>query len=134
MRSVAVKRVFGVVFTLALILGVSGIVNAQSAERQLPADFKSDKCSLFFDGNWGHCCVEHDKTYFFGGTKAERKAADRKLYECIKATGGCGKKMIAGMMYMGVRIGGVGFLKLPFSWGFGKRWKSKEDVDKPPKD
>lgn len=132
MRREVAKPVFGVLFALMLVLGIHGVARGQSVERELPADFKSDKCSLFFDGNWGHCCVEHDKTYFFGGTKAERKAADRKLYECIKATGGCGKKAIAGMMYVGVRIGGVGFLKLPFSWGFGKRWKSKPEADKPP--
>lgn len=88
-----------------------------AAPRPLPDDFVSDRCSLFPDGNYGDCCVEHDKAYFFGGTKNERRAADDRLYECVK---GKGRSFIAKIMWVGVRVGGVGFLPTPFRWGFGK--------------
>jgi hypothetical protein len=85
--------------------------------RVMPADFKSDGCSLFPDGNYRNCCVEHDKSYYFGGTKAERKAADQKLRACVREKG---HRFLAPMMYLGVRIGGVAWLPTQFRWGFGK--------------
>lgn len=84
----------------------------------MPADFVSDGCSLFPDGDYRNCCVEHDKAYYFGGTKAERKAADKELKACVRAKG---HKYLAPMMYLGVRIGGVAWLPTPFRWGFGKK-------------
>lgn len=88
----------------------------------LPADFVSDGCTMFPDGNYHGCCVEHDKSYYFGGTLKQRRAADDRLYECVKATKGPHRKMIAGMMWLGVRIGGVAFLPTPFRWGFGNKY------------
>lgn len=107
---------------LVLVLAAFAVsIGAQSVgERDLPADYVSDNCSMFPDGDYADCCVEHDKAYFFGGTKAERRAADKKLYQCVRAKG---HKYISGMMWLGVRIGGVGFLPTPFRWGFGKDWR-----------
>ncbi|MBK6723929.1 MAG: hypothetical protein IPO41_16060 [Acidobacteria bacterium] len=94
--------------------------------RQLPGDYVSDNCSLFPDGNYADCCVAHDKDYFFGGTKAQRKASDERLKQCVLSKGsGWKRKFLATTIYLGVRIGGVGFLNAPFSWGFGKRWKKQ---------
>ena len=64
--------------------------------------FKSDGCSMFPDYKWRDCCVTHDKAYWKGGTKEQRKIADKALYECIKSKG---YKMVAILMYLGVRIG-----------------------------
>jgi hypothetical protein len=83
--------------------------------------FKSDGCTLFFDGNWRDCCVSHDKSYWQGGTQEERLEADKKLKECVSKHG---HPYIASFMYMMVRIGGSS--KMPFSsylpwrWGFGE--------------
>jgi hypothetical protein len=108
---------------LFAVLAVS-LVRAQDVSKGgLPADYVSDRCTMFFDCNYGDCCVEHDKAYFFGGTKKERRAADDELYRCVK---GRGHGFIAKMMWVGVRIGGVAFLPTPFRWGFGKNWKSKK--------
>lgn len=88
----------------------------------MPADFKSDGCSLFPDGDYHDCCVEHDKAYYFGGTKQERKAADRQLSNCVRAKG---HKFLSPLMYLGVRIGGVAWLPTPFRWGFGNKGPKK---------
>jgi len=113
--------------TVFLLIGLFGSVAAQTTnDRKLPNDYVSDNCSLFPDGNYGDCCVAHDKDYFFGGNKAERKASDQRLKQCVLSKGsGWQRKFLANAIYIGVRVGGVGFLMAPFSWGFGKRWKKK---------
>jgi len=117
--------------TMVLILTVCTIVLSIPAfgqtvsSRVMPADFKSDGCSLFPDGNYRECCVEHDKAYYFGGTKEERKAADRQLCSCIRAKG---HRFLAPLMYLGVRIGGGAWLPTPFRWGFGKNNRLKKST------
>ena len=90
----------------------------QVPEDTLPNGKKSDGCSMFPDGDYRACCVEHDKVYFYGGPKEQRLKADQELQSCVRAKG---HKYLAPMMYLGVRIGGVGFLPTPFRWGFGKK-------------
>ncbi len=89
--------------------------------RVMPPEFQSDGCTLFPDGNYRPCCVEHDKDYFFGGTTRERRASDIRLYRCVKGTRGWQNKIAAPLMLIGVRVGGVSFLPAPFRWGFGKK-------------
>lgn len=110
------------ILLLATVLSITTVAQT-SNDRRLPDGYVSDGCSMFPDCNYRECCVEHDKTYFFGGTKQERRAADRKLYECVRSKG---RGFIAKMMWVGVRIGGVGFLPTSFRWGFGKDWKPKQ--------
>jgi hypothetical protein len=84
--------------------------------------FKSDGCSGFPDGTlnqpdlWKRHCIEHDRAYWTGGTREERKAADLKLRDGIQ---GEGKPVIARIAYVGVRIGGTPWLPTPWRWGFG---------------
>lgn len=92
----------------------------------MPPDFKSDGCSLFPDGKYRDCCVAHDKDYYFGGSCKERLKSDNRLFKCVAAKKGWYHKVIiAPVMWLGVRIGGVSFLPTPFRWGFGKN-KSKK--------
>ena len=109
---------------LAFALSLAAFGQLAQTDHELPPEYVSDHCSMFPDGDWGDCCVEHDKAYFFGGTKQERSAADKKLYKCVK---GKGHRFIARIMWLGVRIGGVGFLPTPFRWGFGEDWKKPTD-------
>lgn len=95
-----------------------------AAAQNLPKNFKSDGCSLFPDGAYRHCCVEHDLIYFKGGTRGERLKADNKLFRCVKNTKGWWHKLIAPVMWAGVRVGGVSFLPTPFRWGFGRPKKT----------
>ena len=81
-----------------------------------PHTFKSDGCSCWPDGDWVDCCVKHDLIYWMGGTREERKIADLELKKCISEKG---YPVIARIMYIGVRIGGVWWLPTPFRWGFG---------------
>lgn len=84
--------------------------------------FRSDGCSCFPEGTseyrdlWLHCCIEHDKAYWRGGTREERLAADRALRNCVAA---CGKPDIAELMLLGVRVGGAPWWPTSFRWGYG---------------
>lgn len=93
----------------------------------MPPDFKSDRCTLFPDGDYAACCVEHDKDYYFGGTLAERRASDKRLRECVRSKGkGWKRRFLSNVMFLGVRVGGVHFLPTPFRWGFGNKFPRKE--------
>lgn len=59
------------------------------------------------------CCIEHDRAYWYGGTKSERKTADDTLRDCVK---GHGHTILAWIMWIVVRIMGSPRSPLPFRW------------------
>lgn len=110
---------------LVLLCYVCSLAPAQISDtRELPSDYVSDRCSMFPDGDWGECCVQHDKAYFFGGSEKARRNADKKLFQCVRARGGLNHRFISDVMWLGVRVGGIAFLPTSFRWGFGKDWRS----------
>jgi hypothetical protein len=81
--------------------------------------FVTDQCTLFPDGEWGGCCVEHDRAYWRGGTRQQRREADIELMRCVAARG---HPWIAMVMYAGVRMGGTPWLPTAWRWGFGYKF------------
>ena len=81
--------------------------------------FVSDGCSMFPNYRWEKCCILHDKRYWSGGTKADRKQADKELYECVRKKG---YPLIATIMYLGVRVGGHPYLPFNWRWGYGYKY------------
>lgn len=61
----------------------------------------SDGCTLWPDGSWRHCCVEHDRAYYYGGSFDDRKRADIELMKCVLGTE---KPILSFIMYLGVRF------------------------------
>src|SRR5262245_50027673 len=45
--------------------------------------FWTDGCSAWPDGDSRVCCIEHDATYWCGGSSEARAAADRELRYCV---------------------------------------------------
>jgi hypothetical protein len=131
------KRLLIPVLLIAILAGVGPAQTAVPSRAQPvdtrqdpPPDFKGDGCSLFPDGDYGDCCLAHDRDYYRGGTKAERKASDKRLAQCVHAKG---HKYISKFMYLGVRIGGMAWFPTPFRWGFGqKKDNKKSGVDPTP--
>ncbi len=119
------KFIFIFLLLCMFSLSVLAQSGSDSATKTVAADFKSDGCTLFRDGDYRNCCVEHDKAYYFGGSWRERRRADNKLYKCVANTKGFQHKIIAPVMWIGVRGGGVPFLPTPFRWGFGRKRSSK---------
>lgn len=91
--------------------------------------FTTDGCSggmtagwkLVFrqDPPWNECCVTHDRAYWRGGTRAERRTADRELMKCVTENG---HPVFALLMWLAVRVGGHPLLPLSWRWGYGWRW------------
>jgi len=84
--------------------------------------FTSDGCSSFPNGTykqdelWLECCTEHDRSYWQGGTYADRLEADKALRMCVKEVG---EPEIALLMLAGVRVGGSPLWPTAFRWGYG---------------
>jgi len=85
-------------------------------EKEKIKPFKTDGCTDYPDGNYRSCCVEHDKKYWKGGTKQQRKEADEDLMKCVAKKSG---KMNASVMHIAVRIFGHPLVPTPARWGFG---------------
>lgn len=121
-----VKNFRTIVLLLALLpmLGSSQTTNDKPLLQEAPPEFIGDGCTLFPDGDYADCCLAHDRDYYRGGTKAERKASDKRLRQCIRNKG---HKYISTFMYFGVRLGGGAWLRAPFSWGFGQRSHKKKN-------
>jgi hypothetical protein len=87
------------------------------------ADFSSDGCSLFMDGNfedpklWKECCVLHDIAYWRGGSKKEREEADQAFKHCVEKKTGNSK--LAALMFQAVRAGGEPYFPTWYRWGYG---------------
>ena len=91
--------------------------------------FTTDDCSGFMSITWfiisgkqtpwEGCCIKHDKKYWFGGTKEDRKKADQELRKCVEENG---HPIWAFIMYYSVRVGGHPYLPFPFRWNYGYKY------------
>lgn len=115
-----------ILFTISLLFLFTFSASAQNESgsnvpgETIPATFKSDGCSLFSDGKYLNCCVEHDRAYYVGGSWKQRWRANKKLFKCVAAKKGFEYKIIAPVMWLGVRVGGVSWLPTSFRWNFGR--------------
>ena len=120
------KIIFALLVAGLFSIGANAQNSSGSAIKIVPENFKSDGCSMFPDGCYKECCVEHDKAYFGGGSWSSRWKADRQLLKCVAKKKGWWHKPLAPLMWAGVRLGGAPFLPTPFRWGFGvKKSKNK---------
>ena len=89
-----------------------------------PKLFVYDGCTFFVDAlltsDFKQACLTHDIAYWYGGTKEERKKADKLLAEDIKETGVVGK-IVSYPAYIAVRLFGDSILTRSVNahWGFG---------------
>lgn len=79
---------------------------------------------------WHHCCVEHDKSYYYGGSREQKIAADKKLKECVAKS--IGKETIALLlgrsMRIAVHIGGQPYFATHYRWGYGEDFRGTEEL------
>lgn len=81
--------------------------------------FTTDGCSAWPDRQWRTCCIEHDLSYWCGGTSAQRDGADERLRACVAERSA---PMNARLMFLGVRFGGHRLMPFPWRWGYGDLW------------
>jgi hypothetical protein len=70
---------------------------------------------------WRECCEIHDKAYYYGGSKIEKKQADMQLNQCVAEV--VGQKYLGKAMQIAVEIGGGPNLPTPYRWGYGVDFK-----------
>jgi len=120
------------IFILTILFSANVFSQNNSAETSEPpsdpAGFVSDGCTGFPDGNYLDCCVAHDREYFDGGSWSERWRSDKKLFQCVAAKPKFYNKLVAPVMWLGVRAFGVPWLNAKFSWGFGKKKKLTDKI------
>lgn len=68
---------------------------------------------------WEGACVEHDRAYWQGGNRFQRVRADITLMCAVAAKG---YPIIAILMYLGIRIGGMSIWPFSWRWGYGYQW------------
>ena len=84
--------------------------------------FTSDGCSHWPNGTrekpnvWLKCCYGHDRDYWIGGTREQRKQADIRLRECVKEEF---SDWMGILMLLGVRVGGRPNYDTTYKWGYG---------------
>ncbi len=79
--------------------------------------FVTDECTLFFNGSWKECCIEHDRAYWVGGSVKMRNKADVEFEKCVYHTSK--RKTLSQTMYWTVRVFGVPYVATPWRWGYG---------------
>jgi hypothetical protein len=87
--------------------------NAEALEIK---NFETDGCTMFIDGNWGHCCYMHDLRYWYGGDHKRQDEADTELKNCVEKVAGINW---ATLIYKGVRLGHHSPIKNKYRWGWG---------------
>ena len=84
-----------------------------------PREFTTDGCSIWFNSILGNdftdICIEHDIEYWKGGSREERKIADKKLREQVNEK----ISFMGDIMYVGVRVFGHPLFPTPWRWGYG---------------
>ncbi len=96
----------------------------QKQKETPPRQFYFDGCTLFPDQigstSFLSACLNHDIAYWYGGTVAERKAADQTFRQEVANSGQFGT-WLQWPMYGAVRLFGDTFVLRPFNanWGFG---------------
>ncbi len=107
----------GAVFLFFFVMwyGIASQFYNHTTDTQKP--FVTDGCTAFCDGSWRMCCVAHDRAYWQGGTRAQRRDADNALRHCVYQKSG--NRVLSDAMYGAVRIAGVPYIATPWRWGFG---------------
>jgi hypothetical protein len=118
------NRIRGVVSGLLLILLLGLTAPAQiGSDEILPNGKRSDGCTLIPDGHIRPCCLIHDREYYQGGTRFQRSESDKRLYNCVRKRNGVQHRIVAPLIWVGVRIGGSPYFPTSFRWGFGTNEK-----------
>lgn len=127
-------KIITLAFGLLAFFSFSAAAQSNSVDKNdkqaVLAEFITDGCTGFPDGNYLDCCVQHDREYYAGGSWKARWRSDKKLFSCIAAKPKLYNKLIAPIAWLGVRIGGVSWLKASFSWGFSRNKSYLKKVNK----
>lgn len=78
--------------------------------------FVTDGCSGIPDGGKVSCCVEHDIPYWCGGSRDQRRKADRCLERCVAKRG---QPVLGWLLGTGARLTAHPWVPAGWRWGYG---------------
>jgi hypothetical protein len=70
---------------------------------------------------WRKCCEVHDRAYYYGGSKEEKKVADKQLNACVTKI--IGSDHLGRAMQIAVEVGGGPNLPTTYRWGYGEDYR-----------
>lgn len=106
---------------ILVCFGASTFVTAFEGTNTIK-DFTTDGCSMSPDGTLDQplafldCCIEHDVSYWQGGSAWKRRKADREFKACLKEVA---PKAVAKLYYKAVRVNGGPYSIAHYRWGYG---------------
>ena len=112
----------GLLKLLVISIFLLGASFSSSEEVRTLTPFTTDGCSWSPDGNlrsptkYLECCKLHDFEYWMGGTRAQRKKADKDFRQCLRTVGA--SHPVHTLYYRAVRANG-GPRGCSFCWGYG---------------
>jgi|GEM_PF-1425298 len=79
---------------------------------------------------WHLCCVEHDRAYYYGGSREQKQAADEQLKRCVAASVDSEVMglLLGSAMQLAVTIGGQPYFATSYRWGYGGDFRGTEDL------
>lgn len=79
---------------------------------------------------WHDCCVEHDRAYYYGGTREQKKEADEALKQCVAQTldDSTLGTLLGSSMQAAVTIGGLPYFSTSYRWGYGEDFRGSETL------
>jgi hypothetical protein len=89
---------------------------------------KHPKLHLKEELPWRKCCEVHDRAYYYGGTRDEKKAADEALKQCVAQTidQDITGILLGSAMEIAVTIGGLPYFNTSYRWGYGEDFRGTE--------
>ncbi|MFG1482727.1 hypothetical protein ABMA79_11960 [Halobacteriovorax sp. HFRX-2_2] len=100
----------------------NGVLSKRNVDNYL-RPFQTDGCSSISPQGtfnapklWQHCCVEHDVSYWMGGTLMEKIKADEELKQCVSDVF---SSIFGKAMQVAVYIGGNPSFHTGYAWGYG---------------
>lgn len=119
------SRALGFILALLCVTAATPRVSGWLGQED-PVPFTSNGCSGFREGKFFGCCFVHDFAFWSGGTRDERRQADRALRQCLidVTHGNLYDRIVADIGYLLMVMERVPGEVIPDGWGRG--WPNTE--------
>jgi hypothetical protein len=95
----------GALLSVHVLLASSARADTHTLSLISTQPFRSDGCTLFPQGDFLACCVEHDYNYWRAHSWAELLKADSRLFGCVWHRRRAMDKPAAALMWVGAKFG-----------------------------
>jgi hypothetical protein len=114
------SRSFGLIVALLVLTGATPHVAGMVGQAD-PVPFTSNGCSGFREGKFFGCCFVHDFRFWSGGSRDDRRKADKQLRQCLMdvTNGNLYDRIVADIGYLLMVLERIPGEVIPDGWGRG---------------